>query len=39
MYLMKAVRVGYKSLVQTVTLSEDNTRPGVASLFVRLEPE
>jgi hypothetical protein len=38
-YLMKAVRVGYKSLVQTVTLSEDRTRPGAASLLVRLEPE
>ncbi|MGH9834096.1 MAG: serine/threonine-protein kinase [Blastocatellia bacterium] len=38
-YLMKAVRVGYKTLVQTVTLSEDKTRPGAATLLVRLEPE
>lgn len=38
-YLMKAVRAGYKSIVTTVTLSEDRGRPGAVTLVVTLEPE
>jgi serine/threonine protein kinase len=38
-YLMKAARAGYKSLVQTVRLSEDVTRSGTVTLRVTLEPE
>ncbi len=38
-YLMKAVRDGYKSIITTVTLSEDRGRPGAVTLLVTLEPE
>lgn len=38
-YLMKAVRIGYKSIVANVTLSEDRGRPGTATLVVTLGPE
>lgn len=38
-YLMKAVRVGYRSIVTQVTLTEDRGRPGTATLVVTLEPE
>lgn len=38
-YLMKAVRVGYKSIIDTITLSEDRARPGTVTLIVTLEPE
>ncbi|MEK7832358.1 MAG: serine/threonine-protein kinase [Acidobacteriota bacterium] len=38
-YLMKAVRVGYKSFIGNVTLGEDRARPGTVTLVVTLEPE
>ncbi len=35
-YLMKIVRAGYKSRVETVKLTEDQTRPGAVSLLITL---